>query len=59
MDALELIDLMRNFTKGNTIRLKMINNRDEYVVNNKQYTMLEFTRLVVLTRKFIVIYENV
>lgn len=54
---MNMLHLLENFEKGNTIRLFMKNEK-EYVVNNIQYKRHDFLRMLIRVKNFKVIHIN-
>lgn len=54
---MNILSLLENFEKGNTIRLFMYDEK-QYVVNNVQYKKHDFLRMISRVEDFKVIYIN-
>ena len=54
---MNMLSLLENFEKGNTIRLFM-DDEKQYVVNNAQYKKHDFLRMLSRVEDFKVIYIN-
>ena len=54
---MNMLSLLENFKKGNTIRLFM-DDEKQYVVNNAQYKKHDFLRMLSRVEDFKVIYIN-
>ena len=54
---MNMLSLLENFEKGNTIRLFM-DDEKQYVVNNAQYKKFDFLKMLGRVEAFKVIYIN-